>query len=379
MLGLLTVTAVVLLVPTLAAVLAVEPHRHVSPGDDSRRWVRLVLAATGVALVGLGTAALVGADVLSAAVVALVLAGSVLIWGPLTRSWAVRGVVLWSLLVVAAAGLLGWLVQQVVTSALSGAQIGVVVAATALLLGVLVRGQGYARDAINARAGLGAHTAVRPRLPVLRPLVALVVLMAAGGGVLAMTSESTGPDRGGPPLAGGTGLASDLPQPSTATTPTVASSPHVSGARTPRFGMPAGHDAARSSRRPEAVLRPLPVIEMTMRALAMATAPVTRSAAPAAHAVTRPAPRHHERPSAADPKPPAPRPASPPEPPAPPVTSPPPVPGPVRPARTPGYAKPRPNRPSGAPSPGHGRAHHHPAPPLPPRSLTPTGLPSLTP
>lgn len=391
MLGLLTVTAAVLLVPAFAALLAVERHRHVAPGEDRRRWVRVVVAATVVALASLGIAALLTADAVSAGVVAIVLAGSVLVWGPLSSSWAVRGVVMWALLVSAALGLLGWLVQQMVGGSISGVEVTFTVGASLLLLVALWRGQGVARDYIGAQAGLGPRSVVRQHLPLLRPLAGLAVLLAAGGSVLAVTSDHTGRIEQGAPRAGGTGPASPLPQPSTASTPTVSRSPSTAGVPLPpRADAPAG--PGRGDRPAEAVLRPSLALGESVRTLSATGAPSAAHPSHAAtptrvvgpHLVTTPrrggSPRDgrnsdRQQPSGGSTALPEPTPVTRT---TPPVASTPPTPEPVRPLRTPGYAKPKPNRPWGAPSPGHGRLHHHVEPPLPPRSLVPGQVPALT-
>lgn len=223
-LWLLTISAVVLLVPAFAALLGVERRRHVAPAEDSSRRVRLVVAATFVGLAGLAVAALLDAEPLEALIVAAVLGGSVLAWAPLSTSWAVRGVVMWALLVDAAVALIGWLVQQLADTSMDAAQLVVAGAVGLLLLVVLARGQQYARNLIGAQAGLIAG-AGRGHIPILRPLVSLAALLAAGSVVVAVTNEDTGPEGGGPQAGrsgtGGMPLVPTAPQPSSAPTATI--------------------------------------------------------------------------------------------------------------------------------------------------------------
>ena len=122
MLLLLTVSAVILLVPAFVGLLGVEKHRHLAQSEDSGRWARVAVAATVVGLAALATAAVLGADAVPALAVAVVLSVSVLVWAPLSRSWAVRGVVVWALLVMAVLGFMAWLAQQIWVSSLSPAE-----------------------------------------------------------------------------------------------------------------------------------------------------------------------------------------------------------------------------------------------------------------
>ena len=45
---LLTVSAVILLVPAFVGLLGVEKHRHLAQSEDSGRWARVAVAATAV-------------------------------------------------------------------------------------------------------------------------------------------------------------------------------------------------------------------------------------------------------------------------------------------------------------------------------------------
>jgi hypothetical protein len=238
-LWLLTMTAVVLLVPACAALLGVERHRHLAPSEDTSRRVRLVVAATLVGLAALGVSALLDAEPLTAVVVAVVLAGSVLAWAQMSSTWAVRGVVMWALLVTGAVAFLAWLAQQMASSDMDAAQLVVAAAAGLLLVLVLSRGQRYVRASIGAHAGLESGSGRAP-LPVLRPLGTLVALLAAGGVVVAVAED--GPGTPGPdPQAGGSGTGtvtegspsggstSSAPPsaPSSAPTPTLGLAPEV--------------------------------------------------------------------------------------------------------------------------------------------------------
>ena len=202
-LSLVTVCAVVLVVPVFAGLLGMERRRHLAVTEDRGRRVRLVLAATVVGIASLGLAAVLGADPVSATAVAVLMTGAVLAWAPLTGSWAVRGVVVWALLVAATVGLLAWLVERMVDSSLSAVGLAVSGTAWVLLLVSLARVQRYARDLITSQAGLVVRPFRHKRISLLRPVVSLVVLFAAGGVAVATTHGS--PARGRAPEAGAPG------------------------------------------------------------------------------------------------------------------------------------------------------------------------------
>ncbi len=236
-LWLLTMTAVVLLVPAFAALLGVERHRHLAPSEDTSRRVRLVVAATLVGLAALGVSALLDAEPLTAVVVAVVLAGSVLAWAQMSSTWAVRGVVMWALLVTGAVAFLAWLTQQMVASDMDTAQLVVAAASGLLLVLVLSRGQRYVRESIGAHAGLQAGSGRAP-LPVLRPLGTLVALLAAGGVVVAVAEDGPGTQGSGPQAgtsatgavtegspSGGSTSSAPPSAPSSAPTPTLGLAP----------------------------------------------------------------------------------------------------------------------------------------------------------
>lgn len=193
MLLLLTVSAVILLVPAFVGLLGVEKHRHLAQSEDSGRRARVAVAATLVGLAALATAAVLGADAVPALAVAVVLAVSVLVWAPLSRSWAVRGVVVWALLVMAVLGFMAWFAQQIWVSSLSTAERVVSVAGWLLLLLAVTRVQHYVRPVIGAQAGLVPGEAVAQHIPILRPVLSLVALLAASGVVVAVTTDDTGP------------------------------------------------------------------------------------------------------------------------------------------------------------------------------------------
>ncbi len=201
LLSLLTVSAVVLLVPVLAGLLGTHRRTHLALEDSTRR-VRLVIAASVVGLAALGVAALLGAGPAAALSVAGILAGAVLAWSPMAGSWAVRGVVAWALLFAGALAVLGWLVEQMLASSMSPTELVISGVAWGFLLLSLSRVQRYARDLIGAHAGLGRQTwGRRRRISLLRPALSLVVLFAAGGAV-GLAANHTGPARGRVPQAG---------------------------------------------------------------------------------------------------------------------------------------------------------------------------------
>ncbi len=191
-------------VPLVLASVALPPagrHAHIAVSGASTRRVRLAAAAAGLALCGLGTAALLGAGPVPAMVVAVVLAGSMLAWSGLDGgSWAVRGVVVWALVVTVAVGMLGWVGHRVLasTSALGTAVGGV--AWVVLLLSMTRLGR-YARERIGERARRDASDQAE-RQP--RPLAAALALLAASGVAVAVIavptddSPSARAGRGGP-------------------------------------------------------------------------------------------------------------------------------------------------------------------------------------
>lgn len=389
--ALFTVSAAVLLVPAFAAVLALPRHRHVAPAQDSGRRVRLIAAATAVALAGLAVAALLGAGPVTAAVVAAVLAGSVLVWTPLTRSWAVRGVVMWSLLVASSVGLLGWLLEQMVARDLSGAGVLVTAGTTLVVLLVLWRGQGYVRDRISAETGLGPRGSGRQGISVVRPLVSLAVLLAAGGVVSAVTTEGSGPGPGRPPRAGasGPGVPPTSQQSSPAGAPTIYRSPPVAGVRatwvggdlvatpsrteatsfvpaTPRGAGPLLSTAAPSRARVTSHGGDTPSAGVTRAGTGVHTA-TARLSGTDRRATGGPKPSDATS-AGSEPEPVRPTSTAPASS-APPAGRPPATGGP---SRTPGYAKAKPNRPADAPSPGHGRDRKKasPAPRLSPEATS---------
>ncbi|MGH3363957.1 MAG: hypothetical protein ACRDOW_04445, partial [Nocardioidaceae bacterium] len=255
-LWLLTLTAVVLLVPAFAALLGVERRRHVAPAEDSTRRQRLVLAAIIVALGALAVAALLNADPVPATLVAVVLAGSVLAWAPLSSSWAVRGVVMWALLVTGAIGFIGSLVQQLVASSMSLTEVLVTSGVGVVLLFALARGQRYVREGITAQAGLQTGLEGRPPVPVLRPLVSLAVLLAASGVVVAVTNNGTEPTGRGPQagVSATSAQTTNVPTtsaptatPSTGRTPTIGPSITGPSAVDAGYGAVAGRDRPRGT------------------------------------------------------------------------------------------------------------------------------------
>jgi hypothetical protein len=372
-LWLLTLTAVVLLVPAFAALLGVERRRHVAPAEDSTRRQRLVGAAIIVALGALAVAALLNADPVPATVVAVVLAGSVLAWAPLSSSWAVRGVVMWALLVTGAIGFIGSLVQQLVASSMSLTEVLVTGGVGVVLLFALARGQRYVREGITAQAGLQTGFEGRPPVPVLRPLVSLAVLLAASGVVVAVTNNGTEPSGRGPQagVSATSAQTTTVPTtsaptaaPSTGRTPTIGPSITGPSAVDAGYGAVAGRDPSRGndgSATPGGVSVPDSPLTGGVRPEPGAAGGVPgRGKAP-----TAVAPAGTRTPGAgsggtgagARPGPTVPRPEPVPVTTAPVPTPHPwtPAPAPAAPTKVPGYAKDKPHRPLGAPTPGRGR------------------------
>jgi len=239
---LLTVSAVILLVPAFVGLLGVEKHRHLAQSEDSGRRARVAVAATVVGLAALATGAVLGAEAVPALAVAVVLSVSVLVWAPLSRSWAVRGVVVWALLVMAVLGFMAWLAQQIWVSSLSPAERVGSVAGWLLLLLAVTRVQHYVRPVIGAQAGLVPGEAVAQHVPILRPVLSLVALLAASGVVVAVTTDGTGPvDNGRSPqagLSGSTGGTNGAPTagPTLSAPPTTTPSATRTGAPTTAGG-----------------------------------------------------------------------------------------------------------------------------------------------
>jgi len=387
-LWLLTLTAVVLLVPAFAALLGVERRRHVAPAEDSTRRQRLVGAAIIVALGALAVAALLNADPVPATVVAVVLAGSVLAWAPLSSSWAVRGVVMWALLVTGAIGFIGSLVQQLVASSMSLTEVLVTGGVGVVLLFALARGQRYVREGITAQAGLQTGSEGRPPVPVLRPLVSLAALLAASGVVVAVTNNGSEPSGRGP-QAGASATSAQTTTVPTTSAPTAAPSagrtptigPSIAGPSAVDAGYGAvagrtGHDLPRGpdgsgtpgggsgAGYPDGVAVPGSPLTGGVRhqpgAVVAAPGPGRAPTAVAPAGTRTPAagsggtgagsrpgttsPSREPAPVTTAPAPGAPTPH--------PWT---PAPAPAEPTKVPGYAKEKPNRPAGAPTLGRGR------------------------
>lgn len=375
-LWLLTLTAVVLLVPAFAALLGVERRRHVAPAEDSTRRQRLVLAAIIVALGALAVAALLNADPVPATVVAVVLAGSVLAWAPLSSSWAVRGVVMWALLVTGAVGFIGSLVQQLVASSMSLTEVLVTSGVGVVLLFALARGQRYVREGITAQAGLQTGFEGRPPVPVLRPLVSLAVLLAASGVVVAVTNNGTEPSGRGPQagVSATSAQTTTVPTtsaptaaPSTGRTPTIGPSITGPSAVDAGYGAVAGRDRPRGTdgsaapgggsvpgspltggvRHQSGAVGGAPGPGRAPTAVAPAGTRTPAAGSGGTGSGGRPgttAPRPEPAPvtTARAPGAPTPHPWTP-------------APAPAEPTKVLGYAKEKPHRPLGAPTPGRGR------------------------
>src|SRR5512139_88221 len=309
MLGSLFLTlAVSAVVPLVLASVALPPagrHALVAVSGASTRRVRLAAAAVGVALCGLGTAALLGAGPVLAMAVAVVLAGSMLAWSGLDGgSWAVRGVVVWALVVTVAAGLLGWVGHRVLDSTSTvGTAVGGV-AWVVLLLSMTRLGR-YACERIGERARREVSDRAEGQP---RPLAAALALLAASGAavaVIAVPADSPSAQAGRGGAGDGAGLSktgategSTGPHPSTG-----------AGSATPT---PApGRTANRRGERPAMSGQTADPSGFT------STAPTLSSPSPTG-------------PSAQ---------------------------GPTDPDKTPGYLKDKPNRPDKAPSPGSGNPH----------------------
>lgn len=405
MLLLLTVSAVILLVPAFVGLLGVEKHRHLAQSEDSNRWARVAVAATVVGLAALATAAVLGAEAVPALAVAVVLAVSVLVWAPLSRSWAVRGVVVWALLVMAVLGFMAWLAQQIWVSSLSTTERVVSVAGWLLLLLAVTRVQHYVRPVIGAQAGLVPGEAVAQHIPILRPVLSLVALLAASGVVVAVTTDDTGPtNEGRSPQAGLTGSTGGTNGAPTVG-PTLSARPTTTPSAT-RTGGPATAGGGVTDALwdgDEDVVAGVSLVRPAAEIVPPgASCPTTGPAAPggvegpagpsqtgvaqprpSTKPTTQPGtgrppkgPKPSGAPATSEPLPS--QPGTPPVPgdgeptrtarPTPPlVTNPDAQPSPVvtEIARSLGFQKPKPNRPASAPSPARGRPDHAPTPVLP--------------
>lgn len=313
----LTLSAATLVVAAGVALLRVGRHAHVAETDRSARLVRLAVASTLVGLAALATAAVTGASAPAASVTALVLGGSVLALAPAGRTWAVRGVVTWALLVVAAVGFLGWLGHRLLTSPLSATEVTVAGAAWSLSALAMVPLQGHARAWIGSRAarpvvaldnsGSGGTGVNR------RPLLALAVLVAAGGLAVAVGSGDLGLRPSRPVEAGQSGSPDvDRGHASTGTS-TEATSPSSAGTEQADDGSPSGASSTDQE---------------NPGSDAGTTGPTTGGAGGAASTTSAPTSTATAQPTTS------------------------PETGPSESAKTPGYAKEKPNRPPDAPSPG---------------------------
>jgi hypothetical protein len=211
----LTASTVALLVPAVVALLRTARHAHVAEPGDATRRVRVVASATLLALVALGTSALTGSGPGVAAGTAVVVAGSVLVTARVHRRWAVRGLVVWALVIVATAGLVGWLLHRTLVSSASAPGLMAAGLAWLVLLYAVTRLRGSLRDDIEALATRDAEapsgTGSRSRLVPAAVAVASAALVAV---VTAPGGPGTAP--GGPPSQAG---RTSTPRPAATTAP----------------------------------------------------------------------------------------------------------------------------------------------------------------
>jgi hypothetical protein len=231
----LTASAVALLVPAVVALLRTARHAHVAEPGDATRRVRVVSSATLLALAALGISALTGSGPGAAAGAAVVLAGSVLLTAWAHRGWAVRGLAVWALVVVATAGLMGWLLNRTLVSSASAPGLMAVGLAWLVLLYALTRLRGPLRDDIEALATRDVEAP--PATGSLSRLVPAAMAVVSAGLVAAVTAPpGPGAAPGGPPSQAG---QTNAPRPSATTAP--------SGSR------PGGASASRGAKAAEPV------------------------------------------------------------------------------------------------------------------------------
>ncbi len=296
----LAFSAVVVTALALVVLLRARDHTHKAAPGGAARWVRVLEAASLVALGGSGVAALLGAGPGAAGLVAVLLGGSVLGWARLRRAWRVAAVATWGSGTVAAAGSLVWLVESVVSA-------GSFVPALLLLAltPMVVWGVVSLREPVQAwLAGSG-----RP------PLLALAAAAAPALAAVAVVSSVQAPPS---PRAGSSDTG--------AVSPAVSSGPGAPGG-TSSTSAPAGTpgpttasladaEAVTTGGTPEAAM---PTPEAGSTEDVATAAPTTPDPSGTA---TRTAPTASPTPET---------------------------------TKTPGYEKDKPHRPTAAPSPGGGR------------------------
>lgn len=153
-LALIFVAAALLMIPAIALIFTIRPHRATRrmPSSSQGRLRRLAMAAGGIGLAAMCIGLLIGRGFADSAVAALVVAGAVLVWLPLGRVWAGRGVVAWALTVAAGSAFLAFSLLWTVTTDLDSA--GVLAGMFLWLLEAIIVGIGLANiwELVDARA-----------------------------------------------------------------------------------------------------------------------------------------------------------------------------------------------------------------------------------
>ena len=193
------ISAAVLAASAYISLLRVRRHAHVAERDASTRGLRLLVAAGVAGVGGFGIAALLSGGPVVASATAVGLAGSVLLAARLgDTSWTVRGLVVWALVVVAAAGFTAWLLESLLTSELTYSQLTVGSTAWLLMTLGMLRVRRPAHDRIGDLSRRVASVPETDEPRDRRLLVALGAIVSAGVVATTVVSLGTGPAVEGP-------------------------------------------------------------------------------------------------------------------------------------------------------------------------------------
>jgi hypothetical protein len=281
----LTATAILLWVPAWLALPGTGRHAHVAESGSSARRARVVGAAVLLGLAASGVSALIGTGPMTAVVVAGVVAGAIGLIDRRHPSWAVRGLVAWTLVWVAAIGLLGWLLHRTLVSPASAPALMTAGLAWLVLLYVLVGLRAPIRTRIEALAVRDVGS-MRTDAGLRGPLLRAGTALAAAGllGVVTVPEPASEPDRA-PSQAGRTSTPPPADPTSSSTSPPRGSTtlsvdgPKGAGSTTPRPTGAAG-DAADGSESRSTTTGATSVMAVPTSSVAPSTAEASSTADP---------------------------------------------------------------------------------------------------
>lgn len=193
------ISAAVLAASAYIGLLRVRRHAHVAERDASTRRLRFLVAAGVAGVGGFGIAALLSGGLVVASATAVGLAGSVLLAARLgDTSWTVRGLVVWALVVVAAAGFTAWLLASLLTSDLTYSQLTVGSTAWLLMTLGMLRVRRPAHDRIGDLSRRVASVPEVDESQDRRLLVTLGAILSSGVVATTVVSLGAGPAVEGP-------------------------------------------------------------------------------------------------------------------------------------------------------------------------------------